>query len=104
MSFDPSKAFPTPVPKLEPNTFAFEQLPMVKPTGFRLHPGDQRELDRGGVGAKVMAGDDVGAHAALMDAGGGAAGEGYRARALADGLFRPVRPRLPLRGHGHRLA
>ncbi|CAO4175677.1 Phosphomannomutase/phosphoglucomutase (AlgC) [Methylorubrum populi] len=31
----PSKAFPTPVPKLEPNTFAFEQLPMVKPTGFR---------------------------------------------------------------------
>ncbi|WP_459253795.1 phosphohexomutase domain-containing protein, partial [Methylorubrum thiocyanatum] len=27
--------FPTPRPKLEPNTFAFEQLPMVKPTGFR---------------------------------------------------------------------
>ncbi|GJD54175.1 phosphomannomutase/phosphoglucomutase [Methylobacterium dankookense] len=27
--------FPKPLPALEPNTFAFEQLPLVKPTGFR---------------------------------------------------------------------
>ncbi|WP_342148653.1 phosphomannomutase/phosphoglucomutase [Methylorubrum sp. SB2] len=27
--------FPKPLPKLDPNTFAFEQLPLVKPTGFR---------------------------------------------------------------------
>ncbi|MGV7032561.1 phosphomannomutase/phosphoglucomutase [Methylobacterium symbioticum] len=27
--------FPKPLPALEPNTFAFEQTPLVKPTGFR---------------------------------------------------------------------
>jgi phosphomannomutase/phosphoglucomutase len=27
--------FPTPQPALEPNTYAFESEPMVKPTGFR---------------------------------------------------------------------
>ncbi len=27
--------FPKPLPALDPNTFAFEQLPLVKPTGFR---------------------------------------------------------------------
>ncbi|MCL2384694.1 MAG: phosphomannomutase/phosphoglucomutase, partial [Alphaproteobacteria bacterium] len=27
--------FPTPVAKLEPNSFAYETTPMVKPTGFR---------------------------------------------------------------------
>jgi phosphomannomutase/phosphoglucomutase len=27
--------FPKPLPALEPNTFAFEQAPLVKPTGFR---------------------------------------------------------------------
>src|SRR6195952_1594216 len=27
--------FPTPVPKLVPNTYDFESKPMVKPTGFR---------------------------------------------------------------------
>ncbi|MGU3540231.1 phosphomannomutase/phosphoglucomutase [Methylobacterium sp. A54F] len=38
--------FPTPLPALTPNTFAFEQLPLVKPTGFReydarwLFPGE----------------------------------------------------------------
>jgi phosphomannomutase / phosphoglucomutase len=27
--------FPKPQPKLLPNTYAYESLPMVKPTGFR---------------------------------------------------------------------
>ncbi|MDP3257228.1 MAG: phosphomannomutase/phosphoglucomutase, partial [Bosea sp. (in: a-proteobacteria)] len=27
--------FPRPLPELTPNTFAYESLPMVKPTGFR---------------------------------------------------------------------
>jgi hypothetical protein len=40
---------------------------ILHPQARRLHPGDQRELDRGGVGAEIVAGDDVGAHAALMD-------------------------------------
>ena len=42
--------FPTPVPELEPNSFAFETEPLVKPTGFREydarwwfgHPGSDK--------------------------------------------------------------
>jgi phosphomannomutase/phosphoglucomutase len=30
-----SSPFPKPLPQLQPNTFEFESLPMVKPTGFR---------------------------------------------------------------------
>ncbi|HXW24137.1 MAG TPA: phosphomannomutase/phosphoglucomutase, partial [Xanthobacteraceae bacterium] len=49
--------FPTPSPALEPNTYAFESGPMVKPTGFREYDARwllDREINLMGVQALGM--------------------------------------------------
>jgi phosphomannomutase/phosphoglucomutase len=49
--------FPTPSPALEPNTYAFESSPMVKPTGFREYDARwllDREINLMGVQALGM--------------------------------------------------
>jgi phosphomannomutase/phosphoglucomutase len=46
--------FPKPLPKLEPNTYAYEARPMVKPTGFREYDARwlyEREINLMGVQA-----------------------------------------------------
>lgn len=46
--------FPKPVAELSPNTFAFEQTPLVKPTGFREYDARwlfEKELNLMGVQA-----------------------------------------------------
>jgi phosphomannomutase/phosphoglucomutase len=46
--------FPKPLPKLEPNTYAYEAQPMVKPTGFREYDARwlyEREINLMGVQA-----------------------------------------------------
>ncbi len=46
--------FPKPQPKLEPNTYAYEARPMVKPTGFREYDARwlfEREINLMGVQA-----------------------------------------------------
>jgi phosphomannomutase/phosphoglucomutase len=46
--------FPKPLPKLEPNTYAYEAWPMVKPTGFREYDARwlyEREINLMGVQA-----------------------------------------------------
>ncbi len=55
-------SFPTPVADLEPNTVAFETLPLVKPTGFREydarwwfgHPGSERAPDINLIGITAL--------------------------------------------------
>ena len=50
-------AFPTPLPQLSPNTYEFEALPMVKPTGFREYDARwlfEKEINLMGVQALGM--------------------------------------------------
>ena len=49
--------FPTPKPVLEPNTYAYESEPMVKPTGFREYDARwlfQKEINLMGIQALGM--------------------------------------------------
>ena len=122
--------YPKPQSALRPNTYEFESLPLVKPTGFREYDARwlfPEEINLMGVQALGMGigtlvhemgvrPDLVTGHdfrglfvldqvcARLRHDGRRAAGEGHRPCPLADGLFRPVRARLPLRRHGHGLA
>ena len=46
--------FPKPLPQLDPNTYAYESRPMVKPTGFREYDARwlfEREINLMGVQA-----------------------------------------------------
>jgi phosphomannomutase/phosphoglucomutase len=52
-----SSSFPKPLPQLTPNTYEFEQLPMVKPTGFREYDARwlfEKEINLMGVEALGM--------------------------------------------------
>ena len=118
---------PTPRADLKPNTVAFEVTPLVKATGFREY--DARWLL--GIGTQPARAGGVGPGARGLFPGAGRAsgrrrprlpllfaigeagavpgpgrlrlrGAGHRPRALADGLFRPVRPGGAVRRHGHR--
>ena len=109
--------FPKPEPKLSPNTYAFESQPMVKPTGFREYDARwlfEQEINLMGAQALglglarllkelgVRRGDRrrprlpqlFGFDQAGVDRGADGrrrACARHRARADADGLFRPVR-------------
>ena len=122
--------FPKPVAVLTPNTFEYERLPLVKPTGFReydarwlfgselnlmgvqaLGPGPRHAVARNGRQAAardrprfplLFRLDQTGLD--LRPDGGRRRSRGHRPRAVADGLFRAIRAGLPGRGHGHGLA
>ncbi|MBV9138082.1 MAG: phosphomannomutase/phosphoglucomutase, partial [Hyphomicrobiales bacterium] len=52
-----SISFPKPLPQLSPNTYEFESLPMVKPTGFREYDARwlfEKEINLMGVEALGM--------------------------------------------------
>ena len=124
------RCFPSLCPNLRRNTYAYEQTPMVKPTGFREYDARwlfEKEINLMGVQAlglglgtllhefgvrpEIVTGHDFRSYSASIKHalatgldGGGHQGARHRPRAFADGLFRPIRPRRAGRRHGHRLA
>ena len=120
--------FPKPGVDLAPMTVAYETTPLVKPTGFREY--DARWLFGPEINLMGMQALGLGLGTYLAELGASArvvVGHDFRSYSLsikqalmlglverrlrgarhrpggdADGLFRPVRPRRALRGHGHR--
>ncbi len=122
--------FPKPVAALTPNTFEYERLPLVKPTGFReydarwlfgpelnlmgvqaLGLGLATLLHEMGVKPRLATGHDYRSYSASIKqalicglmAGRRRSGRHWP-RPVAHGLFRAIRARLSGRRHGHRLA
>ena len=122
--------FPKPVAALTPNTYEYERLPLVKPTGFReydarwlfgnelnlmgvqaLGLGLGTLLHEMGVKPQLVTGHDYRSYSASIKqaliCGLMAAGVEVHRHwpcAVADGLFRAIRAGLCRRRHGHRLA
>ena len=121
--------FPKPVAVLTPNTFEYERLPLVKPTGFReydarwlfgeelnlmgvqaLGLGLATLLREMGVKPRLATGHDFRSYSASIKQAlicglmAGGVKCGYRPRAVADGLFRAIRAGLPGGGDGHGVA
>ncbi len=121
--------FPKPKPSLSPNTYAYESEPLVKPTGFREYDARwlfEKEINLMGVQAlgmglgtlirqmgvrpgdrrrprlpQLFRRDQI--RAGVRPDGGRMQGPRHRPRGDADGLFRAVRARHPLRRHGDRV-
>ena len=123
--------FPKPVPALKVNTYEYETMPMVKPTGFREYDARwlfEKEINLMGVQAlgmglgtliarawassrEIVTGHDFRGYSSSIKHGadqrpdgGGLQGPRHRPGPVADGLFRPVRPRRAGRRDGHGLA